>query len=160
MAQHRNSTIELLRIISMVMIVAQHYAIHGGFDWLPSDTNFSHYWYNLISIGGRAGVDIFVLITGFYLIDDKHTRIDIKRILKFWGEIFFYSIACFFIFTLAGKNDFSIKAVVESLFPILFSRPCQTINELKVNKINQNNACKIARKCLTCSQKPANNQAL
>ena len=32
----RNSAIELLRIIAMVMIVAHHLAVHGGFEF---DTN-------------------------------------------------------------------------------------------------------------------------
>ena len=30
---YRNSSIELLRIISMVMIMFHHFAYHGNFEW-------------------------------------------------------------------------------------------------------------------------------
>ncbi len=35
----RKSSIELLRIISMLLIIAHHYACHGGFDFI--NTPFS-----------------------------------------------------------------------------------------------------------------------
>ena len=33
----RQTNIELLRIVSMLMIVFHHFAVHGGFEWEPSD---------------------------------------------------------------------------------------------------------------------------
>ena len=60
----RNSSVELLRIISMVMIVFHHFAVHGGFKWDANAVTIPHFWYNFIIMGGKIGVDIFVLISG------------------------------------------------------------------------------------------------
>ena len=65
----RNSAIELLRIISMIMIVFHHFAVHGGFDFGAS-LSPTHFWYNFILMGGKIGVNVFVLISGYYLIDN------------------------------------------------------------------------------------------
>ena len=50
--KERNSSIELLRILSMILIVFHHYAVHGGFNWGTQDITIPHFWYNII-IGGE-----------------------------------------------------------------------------------------------------------
>lgn len=105
----------------MLLIVAHHYAVHGEFHWLPSDFSISHLWYNFLTMGGRAGVNIFVLISGYYLIEDKSTSFKFKRIIKFWGECFFYSALIYIIFTACCPNTaFSIKSAIKVFFPITF----------------------------------------
>ena len=62
----RNSSIELLRILSMFAIVMHHYALKGTFDWNPYNPKYSgaikvnlflHYF-------GKLGVVLFM----FYLL--------------------------------------------------------------------------------------------
>ena len=69
-SKQRNSSIELLRIISMVMIMFYHFSIHGHFDFATASVSVSRLWLNFISMGGKIGVDLFVLISGYYLISD------------------------------------------------------------------------------------------
>ena len=85
--QVRNSSIELLRIIAMVMIVFHHFACHGGFSFGTSVTA-THFWYNFIVMGGKLGVDIFVLISGYYLITNNKTLFNINKTVKFVGQVF------------------------------------------------------------------------
>lgn len=117
----RNSAIELLRIISMVIIMFHHFAIHGGFEWGTDSITIPHAWYNLIIMGGKIGVDIFVLISGYYLINDEVYLFNFKKVLKFWGQVFFYSVSIFVIFAIFGKVGISIGTVVKAFFPITFS---------------------------------------
>jgi hypothetical protein len=117
----RNSSIELLRIISMVMITFHHFACHGGFDWQAADATIPHFWYNFIVMGGKIGVDIFILISGYFLISNNDSIFNIKRILKFWGQVVFYSVAIFIIFCALGISDFGIKPLIKTFFPITFS---------------------------------------
>ena len=56
----RDSSIELLRIISMIMILFHHFALHGDFIWNASDLTIPHFWYNFILMGGKVGVNICV----------------------------------------------------------------------------------------------------
>ena len=117
----RNSAMELLRIVSMIMIVFHHFAVHGGFKF---GTSFSitHFWYNLIVMGGKIGVNIFVLISGYYLIDNNKKLFDVTKIIKFIGQTWFYSVGIYAIGILTGIVDFNIKGAIKTLFPIIFSR--------------------------------------
>lgn len=69
--EKRNSSIELLRIIAMVMIMFHHFAYYSGFEYNLSSISTPYLWYNFIIMGGKIGVNIFVLISGYFLIDDK-----------------------------------------------------------------------------------------
>lgn len=57
---NRNSAIELLRIIAMLMIVFHHFGVHGGFVFKSGMISLPHLWYNFIIMGGKIGVNIFV----------------------------------------------------------------------------------------------------
>ena len=118
----RDSSIELLRIISMIMILFHHFALHGDFIWNASDLTIPHFWYNFILMGGKVGVNIFVLISGYFLISKKESLFNFKRILKFWGQVFFYSIFIYLLFCIFGKVQIDVKTLIKTLFPITFSK--------------------------------------
>lgn len=63
----RNSSIELLRILAMIMIVSCHFATHGGFSFDVKIVSIPRLWWSFIEMGGNLGVDIFVLISGYML---------------------------------------------------------------------------------------------
>lgn len=120
--KERNSSIELLRILAMIMIVFHHFAVHGGFDWsIQNSLSISHFWYNLIFMGGKIGVDVFVLISGFFLIKNNDYKFNFKRIFKFWGQLFFYSIIISIIFSFMGIIHLEVKDYIRIFFPISFS---------------------------------------
>lgn len=117
----RNSSIELLRIISMIMIVFHHFAVHGGFEWEASNVTIPLFWYNFIIMGGKIGVDLFVLISGYFLVNSNGNVFNFRRILKFMGQVFFYSISIYVVFGICGLSDIGIKSLIKALFPITFS---------------------------------------
>lgn len=116
----RNSSIELLRIIVMVMIVFSHFAVHGGFTSSATVITFPRLWFNLMVMGGKLGVDVFVIISGYFLIDNDTGFFKLRKIAKFWGQVFFYSIVLFIIGGLAGITDMSIKSLVKAFMPISY----------------------------------------
>ena len=66
--QERESGIELLRVVCILSIIAHHYVLHGDYPEISAMT-FS--WQNLflqIVCGGGMACDVFILITGFYMI--------------------------------------------------------------------------------------------
>ena len=66
----RNSSLELLRIISMLGIVLIHYFRHG---MNPNDDiiTTNRIIYELFSFIGRFGVICFVMITGYFMVNSK-----------------------------------------------------------------------------------------
>ncbi len=118
MEKERNSNIELLRIIAMILIVAHHFAIHSGFSFPTTGLPLNKLWIQLIRLGGKIGVDIFVLISGYFLIKAKNIKI--SKILKFWLQVFTYSIIIYIIFVLSGVTIFNIKDFIHTCFPITY----------------------------------------
>ncbi len=69
----RNSNIELLRILCMVLIVCHHYAVHGGFSF-EGGWSWNRSLIGLLSSGGKLGVNCFVLISGYFLCEQVEHR--------------------------------------------------------------------------------------
>lgn len=54
----RQSNLEILRIIAMIMIVAHHFAVHGGLNYTRDNITVNRLWIQLLAIGGEIGVNI------------------------------------------------------------------------------------------------------
>ena len=117
----RNSSLELLRILAMIMIVFHHFAVHGGFVYDYSVLTIPRFWVNFISMGGKIGVDVFVLISGYFLVVDREPVINVRRIFKFWFQIYFYSIVLVGIFGYFGLASIGMKHIAKAVCPILSS---------------------------------------
>ena len=114
----RKSNFELLRIISMIMIVAHHFAVHSEFEFAENIITINRLWIQFIAIGGRVGVTLFIFISGYFLIDNSKCKI--SKLLKLWGQIFFYSVIIYFILVTLGQIKLEVKSIVKVLFPVLF----------------------------------------
>ena len=78
----RNSNLELLRIIAMVFIVSHHFAVHGFGDCNFVISNPNNYLIYLLSIFGKIGVDIFVLISAYFMVNSRFT---LRKLLVLGG---------------------------------------------------------------------------
>ena len=67
-------------------------------------------------MGGSLGNDIFVLISGYFLIESK--GIKFRRLFNLWLRIFLYSVIIFCLFVFSGLVDFSRETALKCLFPI------------------------------------------
>lgn len=117
---NRNTSIELLRIISMIMIMFHHFAYHGNFEWNFNEVTLPHLWYDFILMGGKVGVDIFVLISGYFLIENTEKLFQPKKLLKFWGQVVFYSIMTYLLSVMSRLNAFEIKQLIKVCLPITY----------------------------------------
>lgn len=67
----RNSNLEILRIVSMILIIVHHYVVHGQFEWSNTITT-NKILLEVLSLGGKLGVNCFVLITGYFMVQSKY----------------------------------------------------------------------------------------
>ena len=113
--QGRNSNLELLRIILMLLIVAHHFVVNSGITEVydlkgsPVNTLFLELW----GMWGKTAINVFVLISGYFMCTSKLTW---KRFLKIVMEVKFYHIVMFSILLVMGYEIFSFKR----LFIIIF----------------------------------------
>ena len=90
--KERNSNLELMRVLAIVLIVMHHYICYSGFtipvtmrDRLVISCFFS---------SGKMGVDFFVVISGYYMVESRYT---LRKFLKLWGQVWLYSSAIFLL---------------------------------------------------------------
>jgi|688.fasta_scaffold20147_5 peptidoglycan/LPS O-acetylase OafA/YrhL len=65
MMKKRNPSLELLRIVSMILIVAHHYVVHGGV-YTSTNNLMNELIVQFLLYGGKLGVMIFIMITGYF----------------------------------------------------------------------------------------------
>ncbi len=82
----RESNIELLRIVSMLLIILHHYSVHG--PWPKDGILTTTIAVNFLSFGGKVGVCAFVIITGYFM---SRSRFKAASILKLALETIFFS---------------------------------------------------------------------
>ena len=115
----RNSSFEFLRIIAMYSITICHLATHGNFGFDSKVLSVPRFWWYFIELGGNFGVNVFVLISGYFLILDDSGVFNLKKVLKIWGQVFFYSVLIYIVFGLLGVSEFSFPGLVKTIFPII-----------------------------------------
>lgn len=115
----RESGLELLRIICMIMIIAHHYSVHGGWEFL--DNSMTNVLVNnviivqILSLGGKLACHIFMIITGYFMIKSK---INYKKIILLVLEMFFYSFGVAGIFHILKIGN--LWGYLGTLFPIFW----------------------------------------
>ncbi len=115
----RKSAIELLRIIAMILIVAHHFSLHGDFGFSAETVSLNRVWIQFMQFGGKIGVNIFVLISGYFLITAE--KLKTQKILKFILQVLTYSVLIFGCFVVFGSESLGVKSAIRSLFPLIHS---------------------------------------
>lgn len=119
----RDSNIELLRILLMLVIVAHHYIVNSGITLSINDfiVTSSGGGYNCIALlygwGGKAAINCFVLITGYFMCKQEFRW---KKLMRLYFEVKFYTIVIYLIFLLTGYEVFSLKECYKTIFNIAY----------------------------------------
>ena len=115
----KSSNIEILRIVAMLMIIAHHYCVYGVFNYWHYNSTMILYLNNVIvgiaSMGGKLGVDIFVLITGYFMIV---SNCKFTKVVKLYLTTLFYSLLLLLIAYIYGEHHVPSNILNKSLFPI------------------------------------------
>lgn len=113
----RNYGLDLLRIVSMLMILILHLLGKGG---ALNNTKLFSFNNNLAWILENlciVAVNCYVLISGYFSVTSK--KFNIKRIINIWGKVLFYSMTIGVILIIMGYADKNIINILNTFFPIL-----------------------------------------
>lgn len=110
--KERNSTIELLRILCMLAVIAHHCVVHGGA--MGMDPCANKYIASLILPLGKISFTCFVAISMWFLVDQQFKA---SRFLRAWLEVLFYSVLMMFP-TIALGGQVTAEDWAGSLLPI------------------------------------------
>lgn len=113
--RERQSNIELLRIVSMFFIVAEHILIMGT-DFFSSSLGAPHMVANTIIGFTYIGVNCFILITGYF-----GAEFSWKRLISLYLICGFYELIGFIIAYVQGDAEMNVTAFSYILFPLSHS---------------------------------------
>lgn len=107
----RQSNMELLRIISMVMVVTVH--IDGSLG-LPrpeslSDVTARDAWQLIVEALAIIGVNSFTMISGYFGI-----KLRVRSAVSYLGQCMFYAVLIYTLFSVFEPHRFTIKGWFES----------------------------------------------
>ena len=114
--KERNSSLELLRILCMIFIIFHHYAVHSGFAITCNSIGFNEILIKLMSTGGEMACNIFILISGYFLVESKFS---FKRLLKLIIKIIVItSVICIslYSFNLVEYNPTHLRIMLQPFF--------------------------------------------
>jgi len=112
----RESGIDLLRLLSMFMVVLLHVLGHGGI--LSSATeqslNYNTAWFLEIAAYGAA--NLFAMITGYLMIN---ATFKLERLIGIWVQTLFYSFGISLVFFIFAPLTIGKTGLFLSLFPVM-----------------------------------------
>ena len=114
--KYRKSNVELLRIISMLLIVTTHFWGHC-IDLKEIDPFLDGYIWGWLSKGvSYISVNTFVLISSYFLCMKSYKT---ERLVKLELEVLFYSVIIYLCLLVCGKLNFIEKDILKVLLPTL-----------------------------------------
>ncbi len=110
----RESSYELLRLISMLMIVIHHYAYHGQVDIAGSVTSQT-LGLQVLTFGGNVGVLLFAMM-GAYFLNGKSFKW--RRLLQLILETWIFSLVILLFAIVFKTEPLTTHEVLDLLFPL------------------------------------------
>ena len=115
----RNSSLDVLRILSMLLIILLHSIIHSDLETAIVPGTGIFYIEKYIQSMSQVCVNLYILISGYFMIN---TEFKCSKLFLLWIEAVFYSIGIKVILMAGGAIDFSAVSLVSCLFPITTGR--------------------------------------
>lgn len=118
MMKQRNSSVELLRIIAMLLIISHHAIMFGVRDTNNYPLPVKIIFQDVFFAGGKVGVVIFFSISIWYLCERNITLKDAyRRVWNLEKEVIFYSLFLLVISIFAFKSSVTKRLVMSSILP-------------------------------------------
>lgn len=121
----RNSSIELMKVIAILMIILSHSMPDGdgslGASYIDIDTVTTDWQLLLAGLFknmGQIGNDIFLVASCWFLVDSKQAKR--SKLAGFLADSWFCSILMLIVFLALGYS-FSLKYIVKQFFPATFN---------------------------------------
>lgn len=126
----RDSNIELLRIIAMILIILHHMVYHTKIYMYSGENHFISL---ILLAGGKISVVIYILIMGYY---SKESKFNVKRPLNIIFKVIIYSTLFIIIFKDKGHTikEYTQYWFVNTWLILLFLTPIILRFEKEISK--------------------------
>lgn len=115
----RNVSLDLLKILCMFLIVMHHFSIYSELAYNGTDFSERDLFLTIISLAGKIGVNVFMLISGYFLY---RSHFSVKKLIHLELVTMFFSVFFFILFVVIGDKEFSWSQLIVNLMPTTFGR--------------------------------------
>lgn len=116
----RNPNLDLLRIVSMLLIVFLHSIDHSGVLENAANCGTAMQFYVRFTYAlCQVCVNIYVMLSGYFMVT---SRFRLQKLVTLWMETAFYAVALKLLFMVTGQDAFSIGSLLSCFVPILTGR--------------------------------------
>ena len=100
----------------MFLIITYHYALFSNFRFPAAEITFNRVLYQSMFLTGKTGVNLFVMVSGYFMVKSGRTRT--IKVLQLWGQAFFYIVGIWLIFhkRINGMNSMVQDTLKGKLF--------------------------------------------
>lgn len=127
--QTRNGSMDALKVLSIFLIILHHFALRTHWvpvtllnpNGLPLGLSDRTIVIDTLLAGGKVGVDLFIMITGYFMI---RSTAKLKSIVTVWVEATIISLLVLAVvnrFDISGQT-FSMTLLIKALFPAVFAQ--------------------------------------
>ena len=100
----------------MLMIITIHLFCHGGMNKEIGKLSLESVLLGFIYAASRQGVNLFALISGYYLSTKKNIKI--RKLSKVYIQTLFYSVVIAIVLRVTGIKSIGIGSLINSCFPV------------------------------------------
>lgn len=118
----RQSSIELLRIFAIFMVLVSHYSFHGFYvagEGYSSIVNIANRVLLQVANMGSLGVDIFIIISGYCMINSTFR---VRKLIDLLAQVWFYSVIIFVCTVVFKWEKITLDIVLKSILPTMLGR--------------------------------------
>lgn len=115
---NRNAGIDLLKILSMFMVIILHVNLASGFLAVQDGFPCSYQVAWILEIISYCAVNCYALVSGY--VGSQH-GFKLKNIFNLWICVVFYSVIITIGYVIITE-DFQINYLVKAIFPIIFDQ--------------------------------------
>lgn len=116
----RDANLDLLRIVSMLLIIFLHSIGHSGVLEQSEVSSSAMYFYVRFTYAlCQVCVNCYVMLSGYYLV---HSKFRLQKLVALWMETAFYSFVLKLLFMVTGQETISVVSLISCFFPIVTGR--------------------------------------
>ena len=115
----RNPVIEVLRMLTMFLIILGHILVHGNMMGIYPHGHPLYYLLQGLFVLSTPATNVFILLSAYFMCTSKFR---IKRVVLFWVQVFFFNLAAHLVVFAAGAEPFTLGSLPNILLPISTNR--------------------------------------
>lgn len=116
----RDANLDLLRIVSMLLIIFLHSIDHSGvLEQAEVSSSLVYFYVRFTYALCQVCVNCYVMLSGYYLV---HSKFRLQKLAALWMETVFYSFVLKLLFMFTGQEAISVGSLISCFFPIITGR--------------------------------------